>query len=71
MSGGVKLGYIEAMTNKLATVMLAIDLEEGTKQSEHVTIRPLCKLQNNIRTIVSQFMKIHWLAIWYLQDFEI
>ena len=71
MSGGVKLGYIVATTNKLAMLMLAIGLEEGSEQSEHVKIRPFCKLQNNIRTIASQFMKLHWLVIWYLQAFEI
>ena len=36
MSGGVKLGYIEATTNKLAMLMLAMGSEEGTEQSEHV-----------------------------------
>ena len=34
MSGGVKLGYIEAGTNKLAVLLLAMDLEDGTEQSE-------------------------------------
>ena len=36
MSRGVKLGYIEATTNKLAMLMLAMGSEEGTEQSEHV-----------------------------------
>ena len=71
MSGGVKLGYIEATTNKLAMLILAMGLEKGTEQSEHVNIGPPCKLQNDVQIIFSQFMNLYWLAILYLQDFEI
>ena len=35
MSGGVKLGYIEATTNELAMLMVAMGFEEGTEQREH------------------------------------
>ena len=50
MSGGVKLGYIDATANELATSMLAFDLEDGTEQSDHCSRTVRMKQKTGITT---------------------